>query len=131
MSFVTNPLFQKPDVIEVDLANRSRDLAVVVELSGKLNEAQLDSGVYQNLTVASRQRRIKSQASKAPSGTSWTNRVPGAATGRNGLATRFPGRQDNVQLFRLPSRPAAKGEEPENLRHVHSSPRNQSPSSRL
>jgi hypothetical protein len=39
MSFATNPLFQKPDVIEVDLANRaSRDLAVVVELSGKLKK---------------------------------------------------------------------------------------------
>ncbi|MCM3901380.1 MAG: hypothetical protein ND866_06720 [Pyrinomonadaceae bacterium] len=40
MSFATNPLFQKPGVIEVDLANRaSRDLALVVELSGKLKKS--------------------------------------------------------------------------------------------
>lgn len=40
MSFATNPLFQKANVIEVDLANRaSHDLAMVVELSGKLKKA--------------------------------------------------------------------------------------------
>ncbi len=40
MSFATNPLFQKPDVIEVGLANRaSRDLTMVVELSGKLRKS--------------------------------------------------------------------------------------------
>jgi len=37
MSFAKNPLFQKPEVIEVELANQaSRDLSAVVELSGKL-----------------------------------------------------------------------------------------------
>ncbi len=39
MSFATNPLFQKPDVVEVDLANKaSRDLEVVIELSAKLRK---------------------------------------------------------------------------------------------
>jgi hypothetical protein len=37
MSFATNPLFQKPDVFKVDLAQRaSRDLAAAIELSGTL-----------------------------------------------------------------------------------------------
>ncbi len=37
MSFAKNPLFQKPEVIEVELANQaSKDLAAVVELSAKL-----------------------------------------------------------------------------------------------
>lgn len=37
MSFATNPLFQKPNVVDVDLANQaSRDLNAVVEMSGKL-----------------------------------------------------------------------------------------------
>jgi hypothetical protein len=37
MSFVTNPLFQKANILEVDLANQaSRDLAAVIGLSGKL-----------------------------------------------------------------------------------------------
>ena len=37
MRFATNPLFQKPNVVDVDLANQaSRDLTAVVELSGKL-----------------------------------------------------------------------------------------------
>jgi len=45
MSFATNPLFQKADVIEVDLANRaSRDLAAVVELSGKLKRTAAKLG---------------------------------------------------------------------------------------
>jgi hypothetical protein len=45
MSFATNPLFQKPDVIEVDLANRaSRDLAVVVELSEKIKRSAAKLG---------------------------------------------------------------------------------------
>ncbi|MFN2511990.1 MAG: hypothetical protein ABR568_11170, partial [Pyrinomonadaceae bacterium] len=45
MSFSTNPLFQKPDVIEVDLANRaSLDLTVVLELSGKLKKSALRLG---------------------------------------------------------------------------------------
>jgi hypothetical protein len=45
MSFSTNPLFQKPDVIEVDLANRaSQDLAMVLELSGKLKKSALRLG---------------------------------------------------------------------------------------
>jgi hypothetical protein len=45
MSFATNPLFQKPDVIEVGLANRaSRDLAVVVELTGKLKRSAVRLG---------------------------------------------------------------------------------------
>ena len=40
MSFATNPLFQKPDVVEVGLANRAcRDLSVVVELSEKLKKS--------------------------------------------------------------------------------------------
>jgi len=37
MSFATNPLFQKPDVVDVELANRAcRDLLVVVQVSGSL-----------------------------------------------------------------------------------------------
>ncbi len=37
MKFATNPLFQKPNVVDVDLANQaSRDLNAVVEMSGKL-----------------------------------------------------------------------------------------------
>jgi hypothetical protein len=45
MSFATNPLFQTPDVIEVELANRAcRDLAVVVELSGKLKRIAVKLG---------------------------------------------------------------------------------------
>jgi len=37
MRFATNPLFQKPNVVDVDLANQaSRDLTAVVEMSGKL-----------------------------------------------------------------------------------------------
>lgn len=37
MRFATNPLFQKPNVVDVDLANQaSRDLNAVVEMSGKL-----------------------------------------------------------------------------------------------
>jgi hypothetical protein len=45
MSFSTNPLFQKPDVIEVDLANRaSRDLTMVLELSGKIKKSALRLG---------------------------------------------------------------------------------------
>jgi hypothetical protein len=45
MSFSTNPLFQKPDVIEVDLANRaSLDLTMVLELSGKLKKSALRLG---------------------------------------------------------------------------------------
>jgi hypothetical protein len=45
MSFATNPLFQKADVVEVDLANRaSRDLAVVVELSRKLKRIAVRLG---------------------------------------------------------------------------------------
>jgi len=45
MSFATNPLFQKPEVIEVDLANRaSRDLAAVLELSGKLKRTAVKLG---------------------------------------------------------------------------------------
>jgi hypothetical protein len=40
MRFATNPLFQKPDVIELDLAAQaSRDLSVVVEVSGKLRKS--------------------------------------------------------------------------------------------
>lgn len=45
MSFSTNPLFQKPDVIEVDLANRaSRDLTMVLELSSKLKTSAIRLG---------------------------------------------------------------------------------------
>ena len=45
MSFATNPLFQKPDVIEVELAKRaSRDLTKVVELSGKLKKVAAKLG---------------------------------------------------------------------------------------
>jgi hypothetical protein len=45
MSFATNRLFQQPDVIEVSLANQaSRDLAAVVELSGKLKRTALRLG---------------------------------------------------------------------------------------
>lgn len=37
MSFATNPLFQEPDVVDVELANRAcRDLLVVVQVSGSL-----------------------------------------------------------------------------------------------
>lgn len=42
VSFATNPLFQKPDVIELDLATRaSRDLSTIVELSAKLKKTAL------------------------------------------------------------------------------------------
>lgn len=47
MRFATNPLFQKPDVIELDLAAQaSRDLSVVVEVSAKLKKsaAKLSKG---------------------------------------------------------------------------------------
>ncbi len=45
MSFATNPLFQKPEVIEVDLANiASKDLAVVLHLSGKLKRIAVKLG---------------------------------------------------------------------------------------
>lgn len=40
MRFATNPLFQKPEVMEIDLAAQaSRDLSVVVEVSGKLRKS--------------------------------------------------------------------------------------------
>lgn len=40
MNFVTNPLFQKSNVVEVGLASRaSHDLEVVIELSGNLQKA--------------------------------------------------------------------------------------------
>jgi hypothetical protein len=39
MSFATNPLFQKANVVELDLANKaSLDLAGIIEQSGKLKE---------------------------------------------------------------------------------------------
>jgi len=45
MSFATNPLFQKAEVIEVNLANQaSRDLAAVLELSGKLKKTAAKLG---------------------------------------------------------------------------------------
>jgi hypothetical protein len=47
MRFATNPLFQKPDVIELDLAAQaSRDLSVVVDVSSKLKKsaAKLSKG---------------------------------------------------------------------------------------
>jgi hypothetical protein len=45
MSFATNPLFQKTDIIQVDLANRaSRDLAAVLDLSGKIKRIALRLG---------------------------------------------------------------------------------------
>jgi hypothetical protein len=45
MSFATNPLFQKPEVIEVNLAHQaSRDLAAVVELSAKLKRTAAKLG---------------------------------------------------------------------------------------
>ena len=40
MSFVTNPLFQKTNVVEVNLAAQaSRDLKVIIELSGNLQKS--------------------------------------------------------------------------------------------
>lgn len=39
MSFATNPLFQKPDVVEMDLANQaSRDLNGIIEQSARVKE---------------------------------------------------------------------------------------------
>ncbi len=40
MSFVTNPLFQKSNVVEVGLSTRaSRDLELIIDLSGNLQKA--------------------------------------------------------------------------------------------
>jgi hypothetical protein len=46
MSFVNNPMFQKPDVVEISLATKaSRDLEAVISLSGDLKKltARLES----------------------------------------------------------------------------------------
>jgi hypothetical protein len=57
MKFVTNPIFQKTNVVELDLANRaSRDLNTVVDLSNTLKKV----GEKLSKTVKAKAQRAKS-----------------------------------------------------------------------